>query len=181
MSEILIIDDEKVIIGNDDGTVSEFSKTSLNYNSAKVGDIVKVFSSETRTIISKNQDEHEHHQNHSEAQVVVNNVNTVETGTSMNNVNIAHSARVNRINKHVFVWLGTLIFGYLGVDRFMRGQIGLGIFKIILLLFGWIPLGLGWFALGIWDTVDWIIGLIKAYSTYNDTEDITFVNGRYSR
>jgi hypothetical protein len=34
---------------------------------------------------------------------------------------------------------------------------------------------------GIWSFVDWIVALVKAYSTYNDTEDITFINGGYSR
>ena len=38
-----------------------------------------------------------------------------------------------------------------------------------------------WATLGIWSFVDWIVALVKAYSTYNDTEDITFINGGYSR
>jgi len=54
---------------------------------------------------------------------------TVENASiaSSINVNITHnvpdptpinvSGRVNKINKHVFVWVGTFLFGYLGVDR----------------------------------------------------------------
>lgn len=34
------------------------------------------------------------------------------------------------INKHVFVWVGCLLFGWVGADRHMRGQHGLGILKL---------------------------------------------------
>jgi TM2 domain-containing membrane protein YozV len=76
-----------------------------------------------------------------------------------------------KVNKHVFVWVGAFLFGCLGVDRFMRGQVGLGIVK---LLFGWLTLG-------IWELVDWIIALSKAYGTYSSENEITFVNGKYSK
>ena len=71
----------------------------------------------------------------------------------------------NRINKLVFIFLGTFLFGYFGVDRFMRGQIGLGILKLII---DWI---------GIWAAVDFIIALTK-YSNYK--EDFIFVNGKWA-
>lgn len=75
------------------------------------------------------------------------------------------------INKHIFVWLGTFIAGTLGADRFMRGQIGMGVFKLLC----------NWLTLGIWGLIDFIIATVKAYSVYNDSEDITFINGRYSK
>jgi TM2 domain-containing membrane protein YozV len=55
-----------------------------------------------------------------------------------------------RINKHVYTWVGTFLFGAIGVDRFMRGQIGLGILKLIT--------GGG---VGVWALIDWIIALTK--------------------
>lgn len=41
-----------------------------------------------------------------------------------------------KIDKNLFVWGGTFIFGLLGVDRFMRGQIVRGVLKMFLCL-GW--------------------------------------------
>jgi TM2 domain-containing membrane protein YozV len=55
-----------------------------------------------------------------------------------------------RINKYVFVFVGTFFFGGLGVDRFMRGQVGLGILKLI-------TFGGG----GLWAIIDFIIALTK--------------------
>lgn len=76
-----------------------------------------------------------------------------------------------KINKHIFVWLGNFLFGHLGVDRFMRGQIGLGVAKLLL----------NWLTLGLWYLIDWIISVVKAYSTYSDVEEITFIDGKYSK
>ena len=73
----------------------------------------------------------------------------------------------------MFVWVCNFLFGGLGVDRFIRGQIGLGICK---LLFGWLTLG-------IWPLVDWIISIVKAYGeAYGNVENISFnQDGSYTR
>ena len=71
-----------------------------------------------------------------------------------------------RINKHLFTWLGTFFFSSFGVDRFMRGQVGLGILKIV-------TIG----GVGVWSLVDWIIALTKL-GQYQD--DFVFIDGKWA-
>jgi len=66
-----------------------------------------------------------------------------------------HSEGIRRVNKTVYVLL-VLFTGILGVHRFMRGQIGLGILYI---------LTFGLLSIGVW--VDFIVSLTKL-SKYED-------------
>jgi len=70
-----------------------------------------------------------------------------------------------RINKNVYTWVGTFLFGIIGVDRFMRGQIGLGIFKL---------LTVGFF--GLWFLVDWVTALTKL-GKYE--KDFVFIDNKW--
>ena len=76
-----------------------------------------------------------------------------------------------RIDKNIFTWVFTFLLGGLGVDRFVRGQIGLGILKLI-------TCG----GCGIWGIIDFVIALIKAYGdAYGSQQEFVFVDGMYTR
>ena len=76
-----------------------------------------------------------------------------------------------RFDKNVFVWVFSFLLGEFGVDRFVRGQIGLGILKLL-------TLG----GCGIWSIVDWIIGLTKAYGdAFGAEQEFVFIDGQYAK
>ena len=53
----------------------------------------------------------------------------------------------------------------------MRGQIGLGVLKLI-------TAG----GCGVWFLIDWIIAMTKAYgSSYGAEEEFVFIDGKYDR
>lgn len=86
------------------------------------------------------------------------------------------------VNKHVFVWIGNFLLGSLGVDRFMRGQVGLGVLKLLLSTVGWVTI-FGGIAGWIWTLVDWIVSMTKAYgSAFASSENLVFdANGNYAK
>lgn len=148
MAEILKINEKEVKIGTDDGKVATVPIASIAYPDPQEGDKVNVYKDGSSYIVKK-------------------------APTTMDGIYQTESNGNKSINKHIFVWVGTFIAGGFGVDRFLRGQIGLGICK---LLFGWLTLG-------IWELVDWIVALTKAYgSAYGSEENITFdAEGHYTK
>ena len=75
------------------------------------------------------------------------------------------------INKHLFTWLFSFFLGMYGVDRFARGQIGLGLAKM--LTFG---------GFGFWFLADFFTALYKSYQgDFSDSEELLFdIYGRYA-
>lgn len=149
MNEIIQIDANEVIIGTDDNKMERVSIASINYPNPSIGDRVNVFKDGDSIIVSK----------------VVNQEGTATKQST------EFYAREKYINKNVFVWVCNFLFGGLGIDRFVRGQVGLGILKLI-------TIG----ALGIWAFIDWIISMVKAYGgAFGTEENICFINGKYAR
>lgn len=76
-----------------------------------------------------------------------------------------------RCNKHIFTWVFSFLLGMYGVDRFARGQIGLGLLK--LMTFG---------GFGMWYLADVIVAALESYvGPYRNQEDLEFDQlGRYT-
>ena len=67
-------------------------------------------------------------------------------------------------NKHVFTWLFSFVLGVYGIDRFIRGQIGLGLLKLFT--------GGGF---GVWYIIDVIIAAYKSYAgEFSGMDDLLF-------
>ncbi len=158
MAQILQINGAEVKIGQEDGKVITVPLASLQFANPQAGDQVEVYKDGDNYIIRR----------------VENPCDKQASDTEQSGV--------RQINKHIFVWIGTFMFGGFGVDRFMRGQTGLGILKLLLCTIGWITI-VGGFAGWIWCLVDWITGMTKAYGgAYGSTENICFdENGQYTK
>ena len=67
-------------------------------------------------------------------------------------------------NKHLFTWLFSVVLGMYGIDRFVRGQIALGLIKLFT--------GGGF---GFWYLADAAIAIYKSYfAEYASGEDVFF-------
>lgn len=172
MHKIIKIDETNVYIGTDEQKIITAPLTALNFDEPKLGEEVKVYSSDETIIItreeasSKDEKANEVPQGEPVGTYTYKDTQNSYTYTCNSNPN------EKRINKHIFVWVGNFLFGCLGVDRFLRGQIGWGIFKLLV----------GWLTFYIWPLVDFIISLTKAYgSVFSNVEDLVFINGKYAR
>jgi len=114
VSEILIINDNIVKVGVDDGSVVELPITSFQYSNPRVGDKVRLFKDNDNYIVKREES--------ALGSIVVNDGDR------------------RSINKIAYILL-TFFFGCFGVHRFMRGQIGIG---ILMILFGWLTFGIWW-------------------------------------
>lgn len=76
-----------------------------------------------------------------------------------------------RMNKHIYTWVLSFFLGIYGADRFARGQIGLGLLK--LMTFG---------GFGFWYLADLAIAMMKSYAgEYRDSDDVYFdMYGQYT-
>ena len=162
MNEIISIEENEILVGMEDGSVQKVALGSVKYANPQVGDQVKLFNDGSQAIVTLAQ----------AASSLASPQQVINVQTQPNNsTSSPYSVKEKKINKHVFVWVGAFLFGGFAVDRFMRGQIGLGILKIFTVS-----------GLGIWYLVDWIVAMVKAYGgSFGSEEEIIFINGKYGK
>ena len=141
MSEILVIGDSTVKVGEDNGTVTELPLVSLHFSNPIIGDKVHVYKDGDAFIVKREE--------------------------TLTNSIIANDGDRRKVNKVAYILL-TFFLGCLGVHRFMRGQVGLGVVMILV----------GWLTFGIWWLVDFIISLAKL-SAYPGDDYIFTADGRF--
>ena len=139
MSEILAISDGSIKIGHDDGSIVNLPIGTVQFAHPQVGDQVRVYTDEDTVIVKR------------------------IASASHNTVN----GDQRQINKIVYIVI-TFFLGGLGIHRFMRGQVGLG---VLMILFGWLTLG-------IWWLIEFIISLTKL-SVYPGDDYVFTSDGRF--
>ena len=97
MSRILRVNNTTVEIGMDSGEIKNYPIAFVEYANPQVGDIVDVYAGRDEVSIIKNEPNKQQ-----------------ESG---------YYAREKKINKHIFIWIGTFLFGAFGVDRFIGGSL----------------------------------------------------------
>lgn len=175
--KITKIEGNDVYIATEDNRAVKVPITSLNFTDPRIGDIVKAYKSNNNTIIITRDESTKVVIEQMPESEIVRKPNseeprrlTQEAAQQVPTQQTIGKANEKRCNKHIFVWVCNFLFGYLGVDRFIRGQIGLGVVK---LLTGG--------ALGVWSLIDFIISLVKAYgNAYGSEEEVVFINGKYT-
>ena len=144
MAEILVIDNGTVKVGQDDGSMLNLPIASLHFTNPAIGDKVRVYQEGADIIVKRDE--------------------------ATANSTAAYDPNLRSVNKVVYIVL-TFFFAGLGVQRFMRGQVGLG---ILMLLIGW------WATLGIWPLIDFIISLTKL-SSYPGDDYVFTADGRFTK
>ena len=142
MAEIVAIDGATVRVGGEDGAISSLPIAALRYSNPQVGDQVRVYRDASETVVTK-------------------------VGVLAQSSGFSADEDRRRVNKVLYV-LMALFLGGLGVHRFLRGQVGLGILMIFV----------GWLTLGIWPLIDFIISLVKL-SAYPGEDYVFTADGRW--
>lgn len=127
MARIIRILNDVIVIGKDDGTITEARIMDLNFMPV-VGDEVEVFQSETQLIVSKKENRI---QNNPQEGI---NINISNNNNNNNDPSASYIANGKKaVNKIVYCILAFFLGG-IGIHKFYAGRIGTGILFII---FSW--------------------------------------------
>lgn len=135
MAKIVLVEQDKVSIGMDDGAIKEVRTDDLNFV-PHVGDEVEVFETESRTIISKKEQKKMLCQK--------------EEFTSI--CPMHRTSAPGKVVKKLVYCLLAFFLGWAGIHKFYAGRIGAG---IVYLLFCWTGIP------AIIAFIEFIIGLCK--------------------
>ena len=152
MAIIIKIEDDKVLIGTDDGGIKEVTNDSFGFTPA-IGDEIEIFENNNRTLILKKEKAKENvdiASSNSSGGININVRNTID-GTPQSGNLVSRDSSTKVVNKIAYCLLA-LFLGFIGVHKFYAGKTGAG---ICYLLFCWtlIP--------EILAIIDLIVGLCK--------------------
>jgi len=134
--KIIKIEGNDVFIGTEDNRFVKVPIGYLNFQDPQIGDKVKVYKGENdMIIITRNQPakaEMEQMLKTGPGRGSDDETPRRLSAAAAQQTAAQYNIAERRCNKHIFVWVCNFLFGALGVDRFMRGQIGLGILNAVI-------------------------------------------------
>lgn len=148
MPKVIKIEDDRVLVGMDDGILKEITKDAFGFEPS-IGQEIEIFENDTRTIVSKKEKEEPKKDLTTTNGININLSNSIESPAQV--VSSATSKPTKVVNKVAYCLLA-LFLGGIGVHKFYAGKTGAG---ICYLLFCWtfIPVVLS--------LIDLIVGLCK--------------------
>lgn len=157
MNKIIRIDEDVISIGTDDGSIKEVRREDCSNFEPSVGDIVEIFNTETKIIVTKKEPEKEEKK---ENTTTGQSISGIPGGI---NINLSNSqniqpqveqygqpayyvpeSQLHVVNKVTYVVFAILL-GNIGVHKFYAGYTGQGILYVLF----------------CWTGIPWVIAVVE--------------------